>query len=380
MTSSLPITPQRFRPESIVVIGVSATTADGTGGRELALGPDDVVRVSNRIASTAPYLESVVVATCDRTELVLGSGHADGVNVAKAIQVWHRALGIEFTGATSPCLAAAAHPFVLHGRSAVEHLLRVACGLESSLLGDADILGQLRRAWHAAEATGTIGPVTRAIFRDAFAIGRRARAQTDISAGGAGVGSAVASLASMRSGPVLIIGAGPAGTTIARRLANEAQGEITITNRTIARAETLASEIGARTVDMAALDTALLRSEVVISAVSSPTPILTAGRLSGLRRLRPDWTPMIIDVGAPANVEPTDEFDIVGLDGLARRLAAVSERRCAAVPLVEQLIADVLGRRYDGRSPHHPSTTVTLHHADPGSAVSAQRSSLPCVF
>lgn len=379
MTSSLPITPQRFRPESIVVIGVSATTADGAGGRELALGPDDVVRVSDRIASTVPHLESVVVATCDRTELVLGSEHPHGVNVAQALDVWHGALGIEFTGAPSPCLAAAAHPFVLDGRSAVEHLLRVACGLESSLLGDADILGQLRRAWHAAEATGTAGPVTRAVFRDAFALGRRARAQTDISAGGAGVGSAVASLASMRSGPVLIIGAGPAGTTIARRLAKETQGEITITNRTIAHAETLASEIGARTVDMAALDTALLRSEVVVSAVSSPTPILTSGRLSGLRHLQPDWTPMIIDVGAPANVEPTDAFDIVGLDGLARRHAAVSDRRCAAIPLVEQLIADVLGRRYDLRLAH-PSTTVAHHHADPVSAVSAQRSSLPCVF
>lgn len=378
MNNSTPVPPQRFHPESIVVIGVSTTAANSAGGRELAMGPDDVERISDRIASTAPHLEFVVVATCDRSELVLCSEHPDGVDVALALHVWHQALDIEFTAARAPCLSAAAHPFVLDGRSAVEHLLRVACGLESSLLGDADILGQLRRAWNSAEAMGTVGPVTRGVFRDAFALGRRARARTEISAGGAGVGSAVASLASMRSGPVLIIGAGPAGTTIARRLAKETHCDITITNRTIAHAESLASEIGARSVDMAALDIALLHSEIVVSAVSSPTPILTAGRLIGLRRLRADWKPMIIDVGAPANVEPTDTFDIVGLDGLALRHAAVSDRRCAAVPLVEQLITDVLGRRYDGRTPH-PST-VTSHHAGPASAIQAQRSSLPCAF
>jgi glutamyl-tRNA reductase len=358
-----------FRPETIVVLGVSTSGADGAGGRELALGPDAVVEVRRRMSDLHPDLEHVIIATCDRTELVLASHQ--GIDVRRALSVWHEALGVAFAGSDAPCLASVARPFVSTGVEAVEHLLHVACGLKSSLLGDADVLGQLRTAWHDAEAADVTGPVTRTVFRDAFAVGRRARSTSDISAGGAGVGSAVAAAVASCTGPILIVGAGPAARTIARRLAKAAPSPITIVNRTAERADQLADEIGGRSVAMSSLDAALLDAEVVVAAVAAPRAVLSSQRLIDLRRARPDWSPTIIDVGAPANVEPTNGFDIVTLDGLAQRATSTSARRQAAVPVVEQIIAEIIERRYEHPSPIRGA--VTTHLADTPSADTARR-------
>lgn len=346
--------------DSLVLLGLSTA---GPAGRGLALGPDDVVRVRDHIGRTHPDVEHVVVVTCDRTELVVA--RPAGIDVGSALRLWHDALGIEFRGAHAACLSDDARPFVLRGRDAVEHVMRVAAGLESSLVGDVDVLGQLRQAFNDATGAESTGPLTRRVFRDAFAVGRRARSRTDISVGGAGVGSAVADAVGRPDHEILLVGAGPAGRTIARRLAKTAGRRLVIANRTSETAQTLASEVGARTVEYTALDDALVRAGTIVTAVAAPSPILTAQRLSELRRHRPGWSPTIIDVGAPPNVEPTAGFDVVGLDGLAARTTAVADRRLAAVPAVEQLVADALERRYPITSPPSGSSpaSLTSHHS-----------------
>ena len=376
MTISPTCSRSELRSEHLVVLGVSTSGAIGSSRRELAIGPEHVVDVRSRILGSHPHLEQVVVATCDRTEVVLGS--PAGVDPRAAIELWHRSLGIHVEGGPAPCLAPAARPFVHLGRDAAEHILRVACGLESSLLGDADVLGQLRRAWRDADSAGVAGPITRAIFRDAFAAGRRARSTTDIGVGGAGVGSAVAAAATGAAGPILVIGAGPAGRTIARRLAKTTSSPITIANRTARAAEQLAAEIGGRSINLDRLDDALLDAGLVVSAVAAPQPILTSRRLSMLREIRPDWAPMIIDVGAPANVEATPGVDVVGLDGLVERSAATSQRRVAAVPDVERIISAVLDRREADRTrPRFSTHAVARHDSGAVPAVAPRRNPLP---
>lgn len=371
MTNSFHHPTPEIDHHNLVLLGVSAAGTGGTS-RELALGPADVVRVRERINLSHPDHEHVVVATCDRTELLIA--RPAGVDAATALKIWHDALGVSFQGVPADCLADAARPFVLTGRDAVAHLLRVAAGLESSLLGDVDILGQLRQAFQDAGVAGSTGPLTRRIFRDAFAVGKRVRAQTDISVGGAGVGSAVADAVGQPDHEILIIGAGPAGRTISRRLAKVAADRLVVTNRTSSTAQTLASEIGARTVDYAALDDALVRAGTVVTAVAAPSPILTAQRLIHLRSLRPTWLPTIIDVGAPPNVEPSAGFDVVGLDGLAERTAAVADRRAAAIPAVEQIVAAALERRYPAQS--SARSTPKPQPSGTSGRATAQRSTL----
>lgn len=329
---------------TIVSVGVTFGDADPVVRRALALdaGRADVVR---RALARERVVEAVLVATCHRTEVVMAAG---GLTPAAAIGVFHRVLSA--TGPTDRAWCLDAGPRVFVGPDAVEHVFRVACGLDSALLGDADVLGQLRAAWHAADAAGSTGRLLRRLFRDAFAVGRRARAATTIGAGGAGVGSAVAAALEGRPGAVLLIGAGAAATTIGRRLAKHDGRSIVVLNRSFDRAARLAGELGGRAGSLTDLRRELAAAHVVVTAVGAPQPIVAAADLHAVRAQLPWWRPLIVDAGSPPDVETAPGFDIVGLDSLAARAAARDRERRAAVSAVSELIAAAVARHGAARS------------------------------
>ncbi|HET7488088.1 MAG TPA: NAD(P)-binding domain-containing protein [Acidimicrobiales bacterium] len=320
------------------VIGVSFRTAPLAVRERLALTPEGVT-AALRAAVAAGVGEAFVLATCNRTELyVVGSSRAG------AVDAWHRAVVAGTADGACPALAADAR-YHRSGGAAAEHLFRVACGLDSSVLGDAEVVGQLRRAVDAGTAAGTVGPRLRRLADRVLAVAKRARATTAISAGGAGVGSAAASLVAGRVAPgssVVLVGAGDAASVIARELTKRLPCRLTVVNRSPERAAAVAGRFGAEARPWADLVPALAEADAVVTAVSGPSAVVTAEVIAAVRRLRPGWSPFVVDAGFPRNVEPVAGLDVVALDSVAEREQRLRAVRRAAVPAVERLVAEGL--------------------------------------
>ncbi|MBV1893320.1 MAG: NAD(P)-binding domain-containing protein [Ilumatobacteraceae bacterium] len=359
-----------LRACNIAIVGVTFTDADVAPvvRAQLTMGPDRAREIEGWFVANHPNTECVVVATCNRTELVLAS--RDQLDEIRAVGLFHDALATRADGARD---LFAANAQVRVGDDAVEYLLRVSCGLESALLGDSEILGQLRTAWNASSAADHAGQMLRPVFRDAFAVGKQARSSTSISAGGAGVGSAVELAVRGRDGRVLVIGTGQAGQAVARRLSGR-HGSITVANRTLKKARRLAQEVNGEAIDLASLDAALLAAEVVVCATSGSAPLLTGERLHRLLINAPEWSPLIVDLGAPPGVEAVPGLEVLTLDSLQHRTDDVADQRTAAVPAVEQLIQRTIARRQlreNSKRNHQPLSASGTHPqgANPGEVV-----------
>lgn len=324
------------------LLGVSFRTAPLAVREALALDGRQVEEVLARAGAHLGAGEALVLSTCNRTELyVVGASEA-------AAATWHQAV-LATTGADEACPALAAARYHRQGRAAARHLFRVASGLESALLGDNEIVGQLRAAVRTAEASGTLGPRLRLVADHALRTSKRARTDTAIGAGGAGIGSAVATLVAER-GPtarrVVLVGAGDAAAVIARELTKRLPVELSIVNRTVDRAAALAAQHGAAVRPLVDLPAAIAAADVVVAATGSSTAVLTPEVVDAARRLSPACAPLVIDAGVPRNVDPAcaADVEVVAMDSLADRTQRVAQHRAAAVPDVERCIEAGLAR------------------------------------
>lgn len=335
------------------VIGVSFRTAPLAVRERLALTPDGVT-AALVAAVTAGIGEALVLATCNRTELyVVGGGDA------AALDAWHRAVVAGADGGACPAPTGARYH--LAGAAAARHLFRVVCGLESSVLGDAEIVGQVRRAADTAAAAGALGPRLRGLADKVLAVAKRARTDTAISAGGAGVGSAAASVVAGRVGPgaaVVLLGAGDAASVIARELSKRVPCRLTVVNRSPQRAAVLAERFGAGTRPWADLVPALAGADVVVAATGAQAPVVTAATVGAVRLLRPGWSPLVVDAAFPRDVEPVPGLDVVPLDSVAEREQRLRAVRQAAVPAVEAMVDAGLAA-WSERARRSPSLTLT---------------------
>lgn len=318
------------RPE-LAVYGVSHATAPLAVREALTLDDAAARRVLSDLRGLFVDVEAFLLSTCNRTELYLVAPSGD-----PAFDAWH--LVVDGASGAVPCADAAAARLVCHGRAAAEHLMRVASGLDSAVLGDVDILGQLRSAVDLARDVGTLGKHLDGTIRRSLSVGKRARATTDISAGGAGVGSAVATLVTRdhRQGQVVLLGAGAAASAIATQLQKRGVDDLVVVNRTLDRATELADRVGGRAGSLGELDRLLSGAEVVVAATRASSPVVTERHLENRPHLR-----LVVDCGMPRNVA-ADDPRIVSLDELTDHREGVQELRERAVPAVEALIAEAI--------------------------------------
>lgn len=235
--------------------------------------------------------------------------------------------------------------------AALHHLMRLACGLESMIVGEDQILGQVRDSYHLAYGARTIGPFFKSIFSKAIHVGQRARRDTRINKGAVSIGSAAVELAQSVLGDlarktVLLIGAGEMGTLVARSLSRvNGNMEIIVTNRTLERSKRIAEDIGAEVLDFKKLEDGLRRADLVITATSAPRSLIRESVVKklveeGKRRL------VIIDVSIPRNVDQkvadlpgVELFNIDSLRGIAEKNKR--QREMEAVK-VEEIIEEEL--------------------------------------
>jgi glutamyl-tRNA reductase len=327
---------------SILLLGANHDTA-AVAVRECLAIP------AERIVDTLRFLKSstgeiTVISTCNRTEFYAASTDADRIL---------RHFIYEHSGLDPGTLDRALYR--LEGREAVDHLLRVACGLDSMIVGEPQILGQVREALQVAQDAGSAGPVITALFQAALNAGKTARAVTGISRGALSVSQAAVDLAERELGPLadvstLVIGAGETGAAVARNLRSRGVAKLTIANRTFETAEHLAADLHGSAVHLSGLPEAIERSELVISSTGAPLPVITKQLIDETRRAERTTDLLMVDIAIPRDIEPgvshLSGVKVVDLDDLSDLIQSnLDQRLDAAVELeadIEQRTEDFL--------------------------------------
>jgi glutamyl-tRNA reductase len=313
------------------VLSISHRTAPLETLERMALLPEAIAACYRRARSRG--IEAVVVSTCNRTELYWMAGDeapdAGVAHVLPAIEAG-QAAGIE-----------------KRGRAAAEHLFRVAAGLESLVLGESEILGQVRDALDLAEQHDAPGYLLSALFRAALRGGGRARQETAIGNGALSVASAsVQLLARVRpdltTSTVLVVGAGATGRKVARHLRGERVGRLVLLNRTFERAAEHARALGAEAAPLEALGEWLAKADAVVVAAQTEAPLITETALAAARRGRIPHPLALVDLSMPRAIEPAcanlagvTHHDLSSLEAIVARHRAERERE---IPLVEALL------------------------------------------
>lgn len=329
----------------LVVVGLSHRTAPVEVRERFAFGRTEAPAVLASLTESGAADEAVLVSTCNRTELYLSlPDERRGIEAARSALAAQAGLTPE---------AAAPYLFVHRDRHAADHLFRVTAGLESMVLGEPQIQGQVRTAYQAAQATvGALGPVVgpalNRMFQAALGVGGRVRGETEIGLGAASVSSASVELAkkifgSLKGRRALVLGAGEMSEVTLECLRGEGVRSTIIANRTYARAVELAEEWGGRAIRWEELGDTLTRVDIVICSTAAPHPVLTRERI---REALPSGAPhplCIIDIAIPRDVEPAvgDEPNIFlyNIDDLRQIVDDNLGRRRAELPRAEAIIA-----------------------------------------
>ena len=316
----------------IVVVGLSHRTA-GVNVRSRCAAVIPLFQMAMR----ASLRESVVLSTCNRLEIYVAAAEtaAAAGEVQRALA---DVLGVDYQEIRP-------HLYILDGREAVQHLMRVAAGLESRILGENQILGQVTQAYSDASAAGTTGAVLDRVFATAIHAGKRVHTETGIGRFPTSLSHTAVMLLERRLGDlaqtkVLLIGAGKMAALTAEILRKRGVQRLGFINRTLANAEALAANTAGRIFNSCDLTAALQWADAVITATGSPEPVLHARDLSQ-RDARPL---LIIDMGAPRNVAADvaalDGVEYAGIDQLDSTLDQNLEKRRAAVPQAERIVED----------------------------------------
>jgi glutamyl-tRNA reductase len=295
----------------------------------------DKINAYAELRSLDGVQESVLIQTCNRIELYLVSEHGDRT-VKSAVALLENRASLE------PQEASKAVEYAVNG-DALNHLLRVASGLESMVIGEEQVINQVWNAYLEAEKMKATGPVLSQVFNRAVNVGRRVRRETKINRGAVSVGSAAVELAenllgSLNGKKILVMGAGETGTLIAKAMARRCLNPIFVANRTYERAFRLAEELGGKAVMFDKFGEVLVDADVVFCSTSAPHYLLTKNLVSWLLSARQNNKDLIvIDVSNPRNVEETikelpyvklyniDDLTSIAENNKAQRQKSVSE-------------------------------------------------------
>jgi glutamyl-tRNA reductase len=343
----------------ITYAGMSHHTAPVEMRERLALDTEALPDVLRRAQETFGA-GAAIVGTCNRLELYLGGHHEPG----PVLGFLRREVDVDADTAER-------YFRVAHGPDAVRHLYRVSSGLDSMVLGETEILGQVRTAFATTVEAGTDNHVISRLFHTAIRTGRKARAQTAISLGALSVSSIAAQQAralfpDFASARVLIVGAGEAGRLAAEALAAQGPGEIVVTNRTHERATQLARGLGGVAVPFEKLHDALRGADVVVGATGAPEPLVSTEDIAHITEARSGRPLLIIDIGVPRDfpgaVQHLDGVAYHDLDALQAVTERNNEARQSEVAAVEDLIDVEVGNFQEWWDQLQIVPTITALH------------------
>ncbi len=316
----------------LFVVGISWRTAPVAVREKLAFREEELVPTLKDITAKLPVSEALLISTCNRVEVYgVAKGGADAASAVRAFIIEQRKVKPADVGEAL---------YERRGPEAVRHVFRVAAALDSLVVGEAQILGQLKAAYAISGTSGTSGPVLSRALERAFGVAKRVRTETTIARGAANVSSVAVELAARVFGDltgknVLVVGAGKMSALAARHLYSSGAQRIVVTNRSPAKAEALAAEIDGTAKPWEDLEQHLVEADVVISSTGAREPILTKKLFKAVAKQR-RWRPMmVVDIAVPRDAEQGINdldgvylFNIDDLDKVVR--ANLAEREKAA--------------------------------------------------
>jgi glutamyl-tRNA reductase len=308
---------------------------------------------SEEIRQTLPKLkgsflkECVLISTCNRTEVygIHNDGEIESAELLKLLATLKNASSIVMEE----------HFYELHSSLAASHLFKVSSGIDSMVLGDFQIVNQIKEAYVLASESKTIGKLMVRLFDTAFHVGKRSRTETKISDGAISVSYAAVELANkifadLNKHTALIIGAGETSELTAKHLTGKNIGKLIFTNRTREKAEALAHEHGGTVVDFDNYVSELKNVDIIIGSVTIPSYILTQQQIQKAMKERGNNPLFIIDIGVPRNVEPAtskiDNVFLYDIDALNHMVDQNLESRRAEIPKVKKIIFEELEQFY----------------------------------
>jgi glutamyl-tRNA reductase len=283
----------------ISVAGINYQTAPVHIREKMAINKIELYEALSMLRSHLP--RGIILSTCNRTEIyaIDNDRQGTGQNCLEYLKI---RLNIE-DNIDGKCV------YLLNNRAAVEHLFRVAGGLDSMIVGEYEVLGQVRQSLEAAELAGMVDLPLRSLFNSAIRSGRRVREETGISKNALSVSSIAIDLASnivgnLKQCSLLIIGAGEAGQLVAKIARERGTSRISIANRTKERAMALASKLNGTPLDFTNLDEQLTTTDIIVTCAGAPHRIVSPAQIEKAMQKRPELPLVIIDIGVPRNVEP----------------------------------------------------------------------------
>jgi glutamyl-tRNA reductase len=354
----------------LLCLGISHKTAPVAVRERLALTSNEAQSLCRELVATEAIREAVAISTCNRTEIYL-VGDPVGAETELLSRLAQRA-GTRPTELTDAMYAP-------RNCDAARQLYRVVSGLESMIVGEAEIQGQAKRAYEAALEAGTTGPLTNRLFTAALQTGKRVRSETTIGEGRASVSSVAVQLAREIVDPpardlsgrdVVIIGAGETSELTARALAEEGVRTIFVANRRADRARSIAERFGGSVSSLHDLPDRLVEADIVVSSTSSPHPIIGVDELALVMREREGAPLLLIDIAVPRDIDPACAelagvtlYDIDDLQSVVARNRQVRE---AEREQAEAVVEDEINRfaRWMGQLDVMPTIAALREHGD----------------
>lgn len=286
---------------SIVAVGINHKTAPVSIREKISFNPDHLSSALQEMLKEVQCGEAAILSTCNRTELYLvqdGDVDVTQHRILKWLERYHNV----------PASTILPSIYCHQGQEAVNHMMRVACGLDSLVLGEPQILGQMKQAYGHAKAAGSMSLVLDRLFQRTFGVAKEVRTDTDIGASAVSVAFASVNLAKHIFGKlenvnVLLVGAGETIELVAKHLYENKVGKITVANRTLIRAEEMAKKIGADVITLAQIPEKMSQADIVISSTGSTLPIIGKGMVEHALTLRKHKPIFMVDLAVPRDIE-----------------------------------------------------------------------------
>ncbi|MCL1050633.1 glutamyl-tRNA reductase [Shewanella abyssi] len=281
---------------SLVAIGINHKTATVDLREKVAFAPDKIHDAMKSLASRTQSGEAVIISTCNRTELYCNNGEES--DIVQWLEEYHQLSHAD----VEPCL------YQYKDQEAVKHLMRVSAGLDSLILGEPQILGQVKQSFVKAKEAGTVAATMDRLFQNTFSVAKKIRTETEIGAAAVSVAFAAVSMAkhifsSIGSTQVLLVGAGETIELVARHLKDNGVKTMVVANRTISRAEAMCEEFGATAITLEQIPDFLPKADIVISSTASPLPIIGKGMVEKALKQRRHQPMLLVDIAVPRDIE-----------------------------------------------------------------------------
>jgi glutamyl-tRNA reductase len=322
---------------SLALIGVNHKTAPIEVRERIAISREDLPETTRSLAAVPGVAECMIVSTCNRVE-ILAALELPSIDLTSFL---HRHFGLD------PALLAP-HLYEFRDQEAVRHLFRVAASLDSMVVGEPQILGQVKEAFAVARASGTVGGQLEHLLQSTFAAAKKVRSETEIGSNSVSIASVAVELArkifgSLEGRTVFLVGAGKMSELAARHLVQQGAGAILVTNRTLERARRMAESFQGRVIPFDELHETASQADIVISSTGAPHPIFRREHGQAFMSRRRNRPMFFIDIAVPRDVDPEmgklEGIFVYDIDDLQQVAAAHLSERSREATDAEALIA-----------------------------------------